>query len=110
MKHPLLALLLAYSCATNATRPPELDQTPAPAPPPPAPVPVPSAPTTHCPGYCAQVDRCVPAYAYPECPADCVALLSDPVQSAVSGLTPAVVRCWAEAPSCDLALECDAAK
>lgn len=93
MKPAALALLL-LSCSTSSPAPRELEPASAPAP--------------HCRAYCAAVLRCAPDFYYVECPADCAELVSDPQRSAVSGLTAAVVRCWATAPSCDRAIECDA--
>lgn len=77
---------------------------------PPEPPPALPVPTDPCPGYCDAVRRCEPQYAYAGCEHDCRALLVDPEASAVSGITPALVRCWSEATSCELAAACDAAE
>jgi len=60
-----------------------------------------------CQGYCEAVARCQPEHHYPDCPGDCVRLLSDSQASAVSGITPALVRCWSEAATCEQAARCD---
>lgn len=63
-----------------------------------------------CRGYCETLRRCAPDFDYMGCASDCTVVLASSEQSAVSGLTPALVRCWAEAATCDLAVACDAAE
>ena len=83
---------------------------------PPAPAALPSPPerktpaTDHCRGYCDAVQRCVPEFAYPGCESDCRRLLAGREESAVSGFTPSLARCWSEAQSCELAAACDMAE
>lgn len=95
MTRAILALGLLLGCAAGSTpsRPPE---------------PEPAAPADHCGGYCAAVLRCQPEHYFTECPNDCRSLLADREATAVSGITAALVRCWAEATSCELAVTCDA--
>ena len=66
-----------------------------------------SAPSAYCPGYCEGIRRCWPEFYYVECPFDCVRLLSSAQESEVSGITGAIVRCWSEAKTCELAAACD---
>jgi hypothetical protein len=100
-------LILAVLCSVACNAPAPL---PAPAPPPAPPeLPAPPAPAEQCRGYCATITRCWPEFAYAECDADCLQLLSNPEASAVSGFTPALVQCWSVATSCQLAAACDAA-
>lgn len=102
MKGALLAALL-LACPASSPQPP------APAPAPPASERAPTE-AEQCRGYCATVSRCWPEFAYAECEVDCRQLLASPKGSEVSGFTPSLVRCWAEAASCPLAAACDVAE
>lgn len=89
---------------------------PAPAPeplPPPAPGPAHDAGASlpgaaeACRRYCLVVRRCEPGSWYPDCGRDCQRVVGDRQAAAVSGITPALVRCWATARSCEQARSCD---
>lgn len=97
MTRATLALVLLLGCTPTAV--PSREASPAP--------PSNGALIDDCLGYCETVRRCQPDFHYPECPSDCRTLLADPEAAAVSGITAALVRCWAQARTCDLAVTCD---
>jgi len=78
------------------------------SPPSPAPAqPQPADASKHCRGYCDAVARCAPEYDYPDCVGDCAWMLAGVDESAVSGITPTLVECWAASRACDQAVLCD---
>lgn len=92
MQRPSIAVLM-LGCAVNSTAQPEFDRV--------------AEDASRCPAYCEAMQRCWPEFYYLECPFDCVRLVSSARGSEASAITGAIVRCWSESTSCELAAACD---